>query len=295
MANIKPAILDFDIETSLMEVYTHYISSKTSLSYKQILKESKIISIAYSWDGTNKYEVLSWDDGDDSKMLEEFNKIAAKADFVCGHNAQGFDVKEIRAAIALRGLASAWIETPVIDTLTDYRRMFRFKSNRLDAIARSLGLGFKDLMSMDDWIKINEGVYAIKLLTKLKSFLGASLAGKITYIATKIAYPKCEAKDSKELIQQYRDSLGKMLKYNKQDVKLLRSVRLRLAKYVTPPMSRLNVGKQTFDFKCVSCKGVDFIKYGEYTYKKKGDKKAQRYKRYLCKGCSKINMPEKLS
>lgn len=153
---MKPRILYFDIETSLMEIYSFYIGNKVSIQPSQIKTQSKIICIAYKWSDEKKVHILSWDNKqDDSKMLKEFNEIAREADFLCAHNGRNFDVREIRAAIALRGLASSWCETPVIDTLSDCRRMFRFKSNRLDAIARSLNLGHKDAMCLQDWIDVN--------------------------------------------------------------------------------------------------------------------------------------------
>lgn len=165
----KPRILYFDIETSLMEVYSFYIGQKVSISPSQIKTPSKIICIAYKWSDENKTHILKWDKNqDDSKMLSKFNKIAKEADFLCGHNGQNFDVKEIRGAIALRGLAETWCETPVIDTLADCRRMFRFKSNRLDAIARSLGIGHKDPMSLQDWIDVNNG--SQKALNKMLKY-----------------------------------------------------------------------------------------------------------------------------
>jgi predicted PolB exonuclease-like 3'-5' exonuclease len=152
-------VLYFDVETSLMQVYTHYIGSKVSIQPSQIKEHSRIICICYKFSDENKVHELHWnEDQDDSQMLAEFNKIAEQADALCGHNGQGFDVKEIRGAIALRGLADAWCETPCLDTLKDYRRMFRFKSNRLNAIAQHLGLGHKDPMGMQDWINVSNNV-----------------------------------------------------------------------------------------------------------------------------------------
>ena len=153
---MKPKILYFDIETSLMEIYSFYIGQKVSVQPSQIKTHSKIICIAYKWSDKNKVEILSWDKNqDDTKMLIKFNKIAKEADFLCGHNGKNFDVKELRAAMALRGVKDVWCETPVLDTLTDCRRAFRFKSNKLDAIAKSLGLGHKDPMGLQDWIDVN--------------------------------------------------------------------------------------------------------------------------------------------
>lgn len=238
----KPRILYFDIETSLMEVYTFYIGNKVSISPGQIKTNSKIICIAYKWSDEKDVKVLKWDKNqDDSKMLERFNKIAKEADFLCAHNGQGFDVKEIRGAIALRGLATSWCETPVIDTLTDCRRMFRFKSNRLDAIARSLGIGHKDPMVLQDWIDVNNGS---------------------------------------------RKALQKMLKYCKKDVILLEKVHKRLEEYVVPQGKNLMKSSKTLG-SCTECKSPNLVKYGTYTY---GGNKLQKY---LCKDCSKVNMPEK--
>lgn len=154
----KPKILAFDIETSPMLVWTHYIGRKVSINPQQIEKDSHIICIGYSWVGSSKIDCIEWDENqDDSKMLIDFNDIAKDADLLLGHNGRNFDVKEIRTHIALRGLADAWCETPCLDTLKDYRRYFRMKSNRLDAIARSLGLGHKDSMCFQDWIDVVKG------------------------------------------------------------------------------------------------------------------------------------------
>jgi hypothetical protein len=149
--------LFFDIETSLLEVYTFYIGNKVSIAPSQIKTHSKVICIAYKWSDEKQVHCLNWDakTQDDSAMLAEFNEIARNADALCAHNGAGFDVKELRAAIALRGLATSWCETPVIDTLRDYRRVFRFKSNRLNAIAQHLGLGHKDEMGLSDWVGVS--------------------------------------------------------------------------------------------------------------------------------------------
>lgn len=244
----EPRILYLDIETSLMEAYTFYIGNKESIQPNQIKKQSKIICIAYKWSDQKQVNILSWDKNqDDSKMLKEFNEIAEEADFLCAHNGMGFDIKEIRGAIALRGLADSWCETPVIDTLQDYRRMFRFKSNRLNAIAQTLGLGQKDPMCMQDWIDVNN---------------------------------KCPK------------ALKKMLKYCKKDVILLEKVHQRLEDYVVPTAKRRMKSGDYRPFMC-DCGCRRFVKYGTYSYKKKGERDSTIYQKYMCKECNKVIMPEK--
>lgn len=235
--------LYFDIETSPMLVWTHYIGYKVVINPVQIARDTRIICIAYKWSDERKTHCLSWDPKtqDDSKMLAKFNKIAAKADFLCGHNGQDFDVKEIRTAIALRGLANEWCETPVLDTLKDYRKSFRFKSNRLNAVAHSLGLGQKDPMDFTDWIKTAN---------------------------------KCPK------------ALAKMIKYCKKDVTLLEKVHKRLDKY-TVHDNKKSLKRDIIPHSCIRCKSKNLIKGGIYRYKE------QRYQKYLCKDCFKVNMPEK--
>jgi len=153
-------ILIADIETSLMTVYTHYIGNKVSISHKQIKEHSKIISISWKWFKGKGVDALHWKESnhDDTQMLKEFNKVARGADAIVAHNGANFDIKELRGAIAIRGLADSWCETPCIDTLSDYRRMFRFKSNRLDAIAAHIGVARKSPMEMQDWIDVENNV-----------------------------------------------------------------------------------------------------------------------------------------
>jgi hypothetical protein len=167
-----------------MEVYTYYIGRKVSIYHDQIKVPKKIVCISYKWSDEKKIHHLVWDykketkeaftqyrvsvkdgkisatrykKGTPSKMLEEFNNIARQADYLIGHNGQSFDVREIRSEMALRGHKEPWCETPVIDTLKDYQRVFRFASNKLDAVAKALGLAQKSPMCLQDWIDVGNG------------------------------------------------------------------------------------------------------------------------------------------
>lgn len=238
-----------DIETSPMLVYTHYIGSKVSINPVQIKEYKKVICISYAWsdEPISKVHTLKWDKNqDDSKMLMDFNEVAKSADVIIGHNAQAFDIRELRTAIALRGLADAWCETPVFDTLKDYRRMFRLPSNRLDAIGGQLNIGRKNSTDFQLWIDVSNGC---------------------------------------------KKAMTRMVKYCEQDVKLLRKIHKRLAKYVTPSIKDYNTAHTIMSRQPSECKEcgntLSFIKYGRYTYNK------QMYQKWLCKMCGKVNMPEK--
>jgi len=231
-------VLYFDIEKTFSTAAV-WRTGKQYVNYDQILEPSKIICIAYKWSDSHKVECLTWDKNqDDTKMLKEFNKIAEEADVLCGHNAENYDVKEIRTAIALRGLADAWCETPVIDTLKEYRKVFKFDSNRLDSLGKMLKLGRKNPMTFDDWIKVVQG-------------------------------------DKK--------ALNKMVKYCKQDVRLVESIDKRLNEYVVPRGNSMLLTRMYKPATCSNCEGGNLIKYGTYSYKEK------KLQKYLCKDCFKVS------
>lgn len=161
-------VLFFDIETALMEVYTHYIGQKVSIQYNQVKTPKKIICIGYSWLNENKAYSLQWDKNqDETKMLDEFASLVECADILVGHNINSFDIKELRTRMLHLGL-EPFPETPTIDTLTDLRRSFKFVSNRLDYLSREFAGGGKAKMCMQDWIDVNNG--CTKALNKMVKY-----------------------------------------------------------------------------------------------------------------------------
>lgn len=134
--------LFFDIETSYNQGWFWQPSYQTSITYEQIIKPSAIICICYKWQGSNKVHHLTWDKGDDKKMVKEFYKIIEEADEVVSHNGDKFDLKWIRTRFLVYGFVGM-PEIKSIDTLKISRSKFKFPSNRLDAIGKFLGFGGK--------------------------------------------------------------------------------------------------------------------------------------------------------
>tara|TARA_R100001086_G_scaffold241480_1_gene168419 strand:- start:41 stop:787 length:747 start_codon:yes stop_codon:yes gene_type:complete len=154
----KRKILVFDVETSPMEVYTFRIGNKVSIPHTNIKKDSQVICICYKYLGHKKIHSLDWGkDQDDSRLLTRFNEVASEANSILGHNGENFDVRVIKARMMLQGLKTPWGESLTLDTLRSLRSNFRLSSYRLDAVARSLGLGQKNPMDMYDWIKVSNG------------------------------------------------------------------------------------------------------------------------------------------
>src|SRR5688572_1670103 len=92
---LKRKRLFFDIETSYNIVSTWRAGYKIDIPYQSILKERQIICICYGWEGEKKIYSLKWGK-DDKKMLQQFIKVASKADEIVGHNIDRFDTPWIK-------------------------------------------------------------------------------------------------------------------------------------------------------------------------------------------------------
>jgi uncharacterized protein YprB with RNaseH-like and TPR domain len=152
MAN--PKRLFFDIETSPNIGLFWSAGYKQNISYDNIISERAIICICYKWAGEKRVHGITWDSKqNDKKMLQEFIKVANTADELVGHNGDNFDLKWIRTRCLFHGV-QAFPTYTTIDTLKAARSKFRFNSNRLDYIAKYLGIGAKIKTEFNLWKEI---------------------------------------------------------------------------------------------------------------------------------------------
>lgn len=141
MSKIKR--LFFDIETSPNIGMFWSSGVKQNIDPNNIIKERAIICICYKWGGEDEIHFLTWDKNqNDKKMLEKFIKIANEADELVGHNGDKFDLAWIRTRCLYHNI-SFFPKYTTIDTLKHARSKFKFNSNKLDYIAKFLGLGEK--------------------------------------------------------------------------------------------------------------------------------------------------------
>ena len=213
--------LFYDIETSLSINSSFGCAWNTTIGPNDIIIYPRIICICFKWEGEKKVHSLEWDLGDDYKMIKDFIKIMDKADIIVGHNADGFDQPWIRRqAIYHRIPMGQYIEE---DTLKLARKRagkgFKFESNRLDAIAKFLGVGQK--------IKTDRSLWE------------------------KITYPTL-LKELFPIDKKYFDALHDMIKYCKMDVKVLESVYKVLAPY-SPVKMHLGMFKGGNKWDCAKC------------------------------------------
>ena len=146
--------LFFDIETSPMIVYSWRTGYNLNIGYENIIEDWKIITICYKWEGDNTVYSLKWDSKhNDKQLLIDFIKIANTADEIIGHNGDRFDIKKVRTRCIYHRVPM-FPKYRTLDTLKKARSGFAFNSNKLDAIAKFLGVGAKlEHEGFNMWVK----------------------------------------------------------------------------------------------------------------------------------------------
>lgn len=135
--------LFWDIETSPNVVLSWRIGFNLNLTPDNILKERAIICICWKWEGDSKVHSLTWDEfQSDHGMLKAFLEVAMQADELVAHNGDRFDMKWFRTRCLVQGF-KALPQYKTVDTLQWAKRYFNFNSNKLDYIAKFLGVGAK--------------------------------------------------------------------------------------------------------------------------------------------------------
>lgn len=145
MADAVKTLL-LDLETAPTVAYA-WGGKKYEVNLIEYLEEGNIISFAWKWLGDKEVQVksnrlYSKDYRVNNRLVDELQKLYSKADYVIGHNLFAFDDKVANTDILLNKLAPP-PRHRVLDTLKIARQNFRFNSNKLDDLARRLGIGRK--------------------------------------------------------------------------------------------------------------------------------------------------------
>ena len=147
--------LFFDIETSFNIGFFWRAGWKQTISPENIIEERKVICVSYKWEDDDKVHTLTWDENQSDKtLLKKFIKIMNSAEQVVAHNGDRFDIKWLRTRCLFHGLPM-FPRYQSIDTLKEARSLFNFNSNKLDYIAKYLGVGSKTKHEgIDLWKKV---------------------------------------------------------------------------------------------------------------------------------------------
>lgn len=132
-----------DIETSPNIGLFWRAGFKQTIMPENIIKERAIICICWKWEGEDKVHSLEWDNKQcDKAMLEEFAKVLKQAHEVVAHNGDRFDLKWFNTRCLYHRI-NILPKYKTLDTLKKAKSHFYFNSNKLDYIAKFLGVGGK--------------------------------------------------------------------------------------------------------------------------------------------------------
>lgn len=257
-------ILMWDVESlpSIVHTFQHF---KTSINHTAIIEHQALICIAWKWYGQKKVHLTSIADDpqrmdkniyDDSHVAKTFRQVldTDESFVMLGHNLKSFDIKKFNTSCIRNGLDPV-PERQVIDTLTSARKYFRFESNKLDFICRTLGIGEK----------ISTG--GLKLWNDI----------------VQAKYPEVGHESSTALRDK---SLSIMGKYCKQDVSLLEPLYNKISSWMTThPNASLY---QSDEISCTKC-GSTAFRFCEWRYTNKN-----KYKRYICSRGHRFDPPARL-
>lgn len=128
-------------------------------NHDSIISDWFIISCAWQWYGEDSIQAISVsakDHTDDKRVVQRMHEVLSKADVLCGHNGDAFDLKKFNARAIFYGLEPI-PPKPSIDTLKEARKHFKFSSNRLDYLGQYLGLGKKMDTPKGLWMDVLKG------------------------------------------------------------------------------------------------------------------------------------------
>lgn len=168
---LKAKILLLDIETAPSEAYVWGLWNQ-DIYTEQITSDWYMLSWSAKWlfESETYSDVLTGGESllcDDSRILEGLWDLLDQADIVIGHNLDRFDIPRIKTRFLLHN-----IEPPSfykqLDTLKVAKKEFNFSSNKLDYLAKFLGVEMKNGVDFKLWKRCREGNQ--KALTELEEY-----------------------------------------------------------------------------------------------------------------------------
>jgi DNA polymerase elongation subunit (family B) len=141
----KPRILLFDIETApiVAAVWSYY---ETNVVWT--IEDWYMLGFSAKWLGGKQitrvlpdYKGYKPGSTDDKQLVGDLYDLIESADYVVAHNGDQFDVKKSKARFVKHGFDPISIRSYCTKKMC--KRNFGFSSNKLDEVARFLGLGQK--------------------------------------------------------------------------------------------------------------------------------------------------------
>jgi hypothetical protein len=157
---VSAKILLFDIETTPIDARV-WGAWNQNISIKQIQRDWHLLSWSAKWLNSPEVlgEVISSKDikqANDKKIVKSLHKLFNESDIIIAHNGNNFDFRRINQRFLFNGLMPP---TPFqkIDTKIIAKKVFGFTHNKLDFIARKLGIPCKLDTDFDLWNRCMDG------------------------------------------------------------------------------------------------------------------------------------------
>lgn len=149
-------ILLLDIETAPNLVHVWGLWQQ-NVHISQIMDASYVMCFAAKWLGEDEIFYGSVQRNKPKTMLKAVHKLLGQADAVVHYNGSRFDIPTLNKEFLLHGLTPP-ATYKQIDLLSTARNRFRFPSNKLDFIAKALGVGEKSKHAGHElWVKCMAG------------------------------------------------------------------------------------------------------------------------------------------
>jgi DNA polymerase III epsilon subunit-like protein len=188
-------VMVYDIETSLVKGYL-WGTGKQYVRHDQLAEgpegETRIISISWKYVGEDEVHALTWDDGCDKEMMQEFMAYYNRCDMVIGQNNNSFDNKIVKARAAKHRLfINRFVKS--FDIYRKAKSVFKLQSYSMKYMATYFGLTPKlEHEGKRMWLKIQYG----------------NDAEKAEYLAKMVEYNIGDIVTTEELYMTLRPYLG---------------------------------------------------------------------------------------
>lgn len=134
-----------------------YVWGKWEQNVIEFEKEWQLLSFSFKWLGEDKPRCYSQRNYSERQLVQKLKKLLHVADVVIAHNGDEFDLKKIRAKMVEHDILPP-SQFRSIDTLKIAKKYFKFNSNKLDDLGRTLHVGRKvKTGGFDLWLQCMAG------------------------------------------------------------------------------------------------------------------------------------------
>lgn len=151
----EPKILLYDLETSHRITATFGLYN-VDIPISCVLKDWVLFAASWKYLGQEEIYSASIATMKESEVIKQVASAVQSADIIIAHNGDKFDIKKLRTK-AFEYNFPPFIAPTSVDTLKEARKLFSFTSNRLDYLAKLLGLSGKTKTSEDLWTRALQG------------------------------------------------------------------------------------------------------------------------------------------